>query len=73
MTVKKISNFKVGDIVYHLTHKEFRMIVVRVNHSRNELLCSWIAEDGKIMSIDMKPYELGKVSAINKESMAYTG
>ncbi len=72
MIVKKISNFRVGDIVYHLRHKEFRMIVVRINHSRNEILCSWIAEDGQIMTIDMKPYELGKVSAINKSSMSYT-
>ncbi|MBN1650353.1 MAG: hypothetical protein JW857_03435 [Bacteroidales bacterium] len=71
MTVYKIKNFKVGDIVYHLRHTEFRMIVVRINNSRNEILCSWISADGKIMTIDMKPYELGKVSAINKKTVAY--
>ncbi|MCD6089904.1 MAG: hypothetical protein J7J72_00255 [Bacteroidales bacterium] len=66
----KIKNFKVGDIVYHLFHKEFRMIIVRLNNSRNELLCVWLDEDGEMQYLEMKPYDLGKVSDLNQNISA---
>ena len=60
-----INNLKKGDVVYHLNSKKIRMIIERINQSRNKILCGWLDQNGKIVSLEFKPEELGKVSNIN--------
>ena len=45
------------------------MIIERIDTTRNMIVCGWIGEDGKLLSGIYKPYQLGKVSDLNRKSI----
>ena len=57
-----IGNFKTGNVVYYRRNKDQRMIIERIDKNRNEIICGWIDEKGKVLSRTFKPLELGNVS-----------
>lgn len=65
-----IEDFKIGTVVYQLTNKDFRMIIERINLTKNEITCGWIGKDGKVLTVEFKPNELGKVSDLNRKPIA---
>lgn len=58
-----LSDFKKGDRVYHLSHKQFEvkqeMIVTYIQTST--VLCSWITSKGDPHEKSFYPFELEKV------------
>lgn len=66
-----IKNFKNGIVVYLLANVGFRMMIERIDSKRNVIVCGWIGDDGKLLSGEFKPYQLGKVSELNRELKAY--
>lgn len=65
-----LSNFKIGQVVYLLSNKSIQMIIERIDTTRNMIVCGWIGEDGKLLSGIYKPYQLGKVSDLNRKTIA---
>jgi uncharacterized protein YodC (DUF2158 family) len=55
-----ITDFKVGDEVYHLSNSSLMMVVREVHTEMNEILCRWIDNKGNIQTVEFMPEELGK-------------
>jgi hypothetical protein len=60
-----MKDFKVGDVVYHLSNTKLRMVVIERNESLAELTCRWIDEKGQVQKLSFLAIELGKRSDLD--------
>ena len=57
-----ISDFQVGDSVYHLSNASLKMVVIDINTSLYQVTCRWIDASGLKYEDELFPQELGKSS-----------
>ena len=57
-----MSDFKIGEQVYHLSNKKIIMVVVKINEAENEIFCRWLDAKGIKQLSEFMPEELGKYS-----------
>ncbi len=57
-----ITDFKLGDKVYHLSNTGLKMVVIEVNQGLNEVNCRWLDKNGSIQTLAFMAEELGKAS-----------
>ena len=55
-----ISDFVLGDTVYHLSNSKVKMVIYQINESLNEISCRWIDSKGEMQNMVLFPEELGK-------------
>lgn len=55
-----ISDFSVGDKVYHLSNTKLIMVAVEIHKDLNEISCRWVDKEGKVQCIEFMAEELGK-------------
>lgn len=60
-----ITDFEVGDSVYHLSNSALIMVVIVINKNPDEISCRWIDKTGKSHVEDFLPQELGKASDLS--------
>ena len=62
MTKLSIYDFSVGDIVYHLSNVELKMIVIEVGDAleNQQITCRWMDKDGISHKEKFLPEELAK-------------
>lgn len=58
----KITDFAVGDKVYHLSNTKLIMVAIEIHKDSNEVACRWMDKDGKLQRIEFMPEEIGKAS-----------
>lgn len=58
----RIEDFEIGDTVYHLSNKTFRMVIIEKYPHTNEVVCRWVNKSGDKQSDTFMAQELGKVS-----------
>jgi len=57
-----ISDFQVGDSVYHLSNTSLIMVVIELNNNPDEVSCRWVDNEGKRHCEEFLPQELIKTS-----------
>ena len=62
MAKYKISDFSVGDTVYHLSSPNLTMVVISICEKPEEVSCRWIDAKGISHTKEFLPQELGKTS-----------
>ena len=65
----KISDFKIGDQVYHLSNMKVNMVAIQINESENLVSCRWMDSSGKTISKEFMPEELGKKEDLKPPSI----
>ena len=60
MSKYNISDFKIGEKVYHLSNTKLIMVVIEIHKDMNEVSCRWIDDKGQIQRLEFMPEELGK-------------
>lgn len=60
MAQYQITDFAVGDKVYHLSNTKLIMVAVEIHKDINEISCRWVDKDGKVQCIEFMAEELGK-------------
>ena len=53
-----MENFKIGDVVFHSSSKNFLMTIFGKDDVKNEIKCGLISSDGNIINLEFKPEEL---------------
>lgn len=60
MAKYKLTDFKKGDEVYHLSNISIKMVVIDINIDLNEISCRWLDKNGAIQVLGFMAEELGK-------------
>ena len=60
MAKYKMSDFHMGDQVYHLSNTNLKMVAIEINEDMNEIKCRWVDKGGKTQIEFFMPEELGK-------------
>ena len=60
MAKYKLTDFKKGDEVYHLSNTSIKMVVIDINIDLNEISCRWLDKNGAIQILGFMAEELGK-------------
>jgi len=55
-----ITDFKIGDEVYHLSNSKLNMVAVEIHKDANEVSCRWVDKDGISHCEEFMAEELGK-------------
>lgn len=60
MGIYKISDFKIGDTVFHLSNYRIKMVIKAIHIEMNEIECRWLDNNGQIQSLNFMSEELDK-------------
>lgn len=56
----KISDFEIGDTVFHLSNYRLKMVIIAIHKELNEVECRWLDNNGHIQSLNFMSEELDK-------------
>ena len=65
-----ISDFQVGDSVYHLSNRSLKMVIIEINNNLAEITCRWVDKTGKCLVEHFLAQELGKSIDLNPKFYA---
>lgn len=65
MSKLKISDFNIGDDVYHKSNQKLKMVVVQIHVDLNEVTCRWVDTKGQSQKNNFLPVELNKADTFS--------
>ncbi len=65
MSKLKISDFNIGDDVYHKSNSKLKMVVIQIHTELNEVTCRWVDTKGQTQKNNFFPEELNKADTFS--------
>ena len=65
MSKLEITDFKIGDDVYHKSNPKLKMVVVQIHTELNEVTCRWVDMKGQTQKNNFLPEELNKADTFS--------
>lgn len=67
MGKSKITDFNIGDDVYHKSNPKLTMVVVQIHIELNEVTCRWVDTKGQTQKNNFLPEELNKADSFSSQ------